>query len=158
MTVLNGALPAFAISGGVPRAVLRGSFDAALFSGFGALLFWDRVLERARGRIPDPARHALDHRLLHLVRVSLVAASVAGIAWLVSEAGLMADAGSLAQSLATVPTVLASTAFGHLLLAQGVGLAAALLLLRRGDRPAQRTAALVASAAVLLLQAGHGHA
>ncbi len=158
MTVLNGALPAFAISGGMPLASLRGLFDAALFSSFGALLFWDRVLERARGRMPDAARQALDRRLLLLVRASLAAASAAGAAWLVSEAGLMADAGSLAQSLATVPTVIASTAFGHLLLAQGIGLATAILLLRRSDRPAQRTVALLASAAVLLLQAGHGHA
>ncbi len=157
MTLLNGAHPAFGISGGMPLASLRGLFDAALFSGFGALLFWAGVLPRARGRMPDEAARALDQRLLLLVRVSLVAALATGVVWLASEAGLMADAGSLAEALGALPTVLAATAFGHLLAAQGLGLGCALLLLRRDVRPRRRNLALAASAGVLLLQAGHGH-
>ena len=158
MTVLNGALPGFDISGGMPLAVLRGSFDAALFSSFGSLLFWAGVLTRARARMPAEAERALDNRLLLLVRVSLVAALATGAAWLLFEAGLMAEADGPAQALGAIPTVLASTAFGHLLAAQGIGLALAILLLRRGTRPGQRNLALAASAGVLLLQAGHGHA
>ncbi len=156
--MLNGALPGFDISGGMPLAVLRGSFDAALFSSFGSLLFWAGVLTRARAKMPAEAERALDNRFLLLVRVSLIAALATGAAWLLFEAGLMADADGPAQSLGAIPTVLASTAFGHLLAAQGIGLALAILLLRRGARPSQRNLALVASAGVLLLQAGHGHA
>ena len=156
--MLNGALPGFDISGGMPLAALRGSFDAALFSSFGSLLFWAGVLTRARAKMPAEAERVLDTRFLLLVRVSLIAALATGLAWLVFEAGLMADADGLAQSLSAIPTVLASTAFGHLLAAQGIGLALAILLLRRGARPSQRNLALVASAGVLLLQAGHGHA
>ena len=154
----HGALPGLAISGGVPLAALRGLFDAALFSGFGTLLFWVGVLPRARGRMPARAALALDARLLLLARASLTAALALGLAWLAAEAALMADADDLAQTLGAIPTVAASTAFGHLLVAQEIGAGLALLPLRRGVRPRRRILALAASAAVLLLQAGHGHA
>ncbi len=154
----DGTVPDFAISGGIPLAGLRGLFDAALFSGFGTLLFWIGVLPRARGKMPVEVAAALDGRLLLLVRASLIAALAIGVAWLAFEAALMGDADNLAQTLETVPTVVASTAFGHLLVAQEIGLGLVLLLLHREARPRHRTLALAASAGVLLLQAGHGHA
>ncbi len=156
--MLGEATPGFAISGGIPLAGLRGLFDAALFSSFGTLLFRIGVLPRARGRMPVKVAAALDGRLLLLVRGSLIAALAIGVAWLAFESALMGDADGLAQTLGTVPTVMASTAFGHLLVAQETGLGLVLLLLRRGVRPRHRTLALAASAGVLLLQAGHGHA
>ncbi len=157
MTLLNGAVPPFAISGGMPLAAIRGAFDLALFSAFGTLLFWVGVLPRARRRMPDEAASALDRRLLALVRGSLALALLAGAAWLGTEAGLMSGADTTAQWRAALPIVAGSTVFGHLLLVQGIGLVAALLLLGRGGRPAWRRLALVLSAGVLLLQAGHGH-
>ena len=156
MTLLNGAMPAFAVSGGMPLAAVRGAFDLGLFSAFGTLLFWVAVLPRARDRMPAEAASTLDRRLLALAQGSLLAALLAGAAWLAMEAEQMSGADTLPQWRAALPVVAGSTAFGHLLLVQGAGLVAALLLLGSGGRPVRRPA-LAASAVVLLLQAGHGH-
>ncbi len=157
MTVLNGALPAFAISGGMPLATIRGGFDLALFSAFGTLLFAVGVLPRARARMPAEAASTLDRLLLALARGSLAAALLAGAAWLAMEAEQMAGAETLAQWRAALPLVSGSTAFGRLLLVQGLGLVAALLLLASGGGALRRRLALSASAIVLVFQAGHGH-
>ncbi len=150
-------LPAFAVSGGMPLAAVRGAFDLLLFSAFGTLLFWVGVLPRARGRMPAEAASTLDQWLLALVQGSLLAALLAGAGWLAMEAAQMSGADTLPQWRAALPVVAGSTAFGHLLLVQGIGLVATLLLLGRRGRRSQQRLALAASAVVLLIQAGHGH-
>ena len=156
--MLNGAYPAFEITGGLPLAVIRGSFDAALFSAFGTLLFWTWVLPRARGRTPAAAQAALDGRLLAVVRISLLAALLAGAGWLAMQSALMAGADGVAQALDAVPTVLTSTGFGHLLALQATALSIVALALGQGTRSNRRTPALALATGALLLQAGHGHA
>ena len=156
--MFDGAAPSFEITGGGSLAVVRGLFDAALFSAFGALLFWTLVLRRALSLTPPEAQAALDRRMLALIRASLALALLAGAGWLVIQAGLMADADSLGQTVDAVPTVLVSTSFGHILALQAAALVAALPTLGRGDAPIRRTVALILATAALMLQAGHGHA
>ena len=156
--MLNGAYPAFAITGGLLLAVIRGLFDAALFSTFGTLLFWTRVLPLARARMPAEAQAVMDRRLLTVVRVSLTTALLTGMGWLVIQSKLMADANGIVQSLSAVPTVVTSTSFGHLLVLQAVVLGAAALALGRGVQPSRKAVALSFATGVVLLQAGHGHA
>lgn len=148
---LPGGAPAFAITGGVPPALLRGLFDAALFTASGGLVFRTLVLKRAAGRMAAAEAGLLDRRLLALIRLGLIAALLLGAGWLLAEGGVMADAGAVGPLLAAMPTVVGSTRFGHLMVLQIAGLGVALLLLRRA------WPALVVSTGVLLLQAGHGH-
>ena len=156
--MLNGAVPGFEITGGLPLVAARGLFDAALFSTFGTLLFWTRVLPLALARTPPEAQAALDRRLLAVVRVSLIVACLSGLGWLAIQSGLMADADGAAQALRAVPSVLASTRFGHLLVLQAAALAAAASALGSGGRADRRTLSLSLATGALLLQAGHGHA
>ena len=138
--------------------LVRGTFDAAVLSGFGSLLFWVWVLPRSRAQTPADTQAVLDRRLLRTIRISLAAIPLAGLAWLVLEAGAMADADGPAQLFAALPTVLTATAFGHLLLLQGAGVALATVALDRDAASWQRHLALAAAGVVLLLQVGHGHA
>lgn len=156
--MLNGAYPAFAITGGLLLAAIRGLFDAALFSLFGTLLFWVRVLPRALQRTPPEAQAALDRGLLAVVRVSLIIALLAGASWLAIQSGLMADAGGAPEALSALPRVVTSTAFGHLLALQAAALATAGVALGRDAQPNRRMMALFPASAALLLQVGHGHA
>ena len=151
-------MPTFLITGGLPLALVRGGFDAALLSVFGTLLFWTRVLPRSRARTAPEARAALDRHLVALVRASLAIALLAGLAWLVTTAGVMAGADRPSEALAALPTVLTITAFGHLLLLQAVCVVLTWIMLGSGIAPRRRTLALLGSTALLLLQVGHSHA
>jgi putative copper export protein/mono/diheme cytochrome c family protein len=151
--VLNGALPSFEIEGSWLLVLVRGLTDAGLLSAFGTLMFRALVLPVALN--DDPV---LNRRLLMLSRAGLGLAVMAGVIWLVLEAGDIADAGGFVQSLSAAPAILSGTLFGHLIGAQVITLLAAALALGKGDRPLRWGLATGLSAIATGLQAGHGHA
>jgi putative copper resistance protein D len=125
-------------------SALRGVSLAACISAFGALLFTTLIL-RARSVPP---------RLYWLTLVSTLGAIVLTLAWLLMQADAMADADTLADSLAAVPVVAFDTAFGHVILARLALLIATLvLLIARRLVPAVLT-----SAVAVVLQTGIAHA
>ena len=143
-------MPAFAVEGGLLPAVTRGLAVAALLSAFGCMVFRVAVLPRAAAG----ARDAADSigRLDGLARRSLGAALGLLAAWLVAQSAELAGTGVI-EGLASVPAVLGSTLFGHVLALQAAAAGGALAAVRR--RPGL---ALALSGAAVLLQAGHGHA
>lgn len=153
-----GVIPAFAIEGGLPLALVRGAWAAALLAALGTLLFMVLVAPRALGRADDAVRTQAGRRLLGLARVELAAALLAAPAWLVAQAADMTGAAGLGAASAASPTVLAATTFGRLLLLQWGALAAAALVLGRGASPVRSRAAAGLATLATLLQVGHEHA
>ncbi len=149
-------LPHFDLQGGVPLCAARAVLVAASLSAFGALAFGSVVAPKAHAAMAPEMATADRARLDRLVRASIVVGLLAAGAWLVLQAGAMADAGSLADAARAVPTVLASTAFGHALAAQAACLAVLLALV--GDGVWRRRAALGMAALAVALEAGHSHA
>ncbi len=135
-------------------ALMRGAFVASVLSSFGGTLFLGVVVPPIGcGSSLAPLR-LIEVRCRRLVWWSLLAAFVAGAAWLGLEAGAIADADTAGQAAAALPVVLFGTRFGQVLLAQALALAASGAALA-ARRPA--AAACLAGLAVLL-EAGHGHA
>ena len=128
--------------------VTRGLFVASLLSSFGATLFLRVVLSGAAPGIEQHCRR--------VAMLSIALACIAGIGWLLVEAGAMAETATLAETIAALPTVLFATWFGTVLLAQGIALIGAgtalALFPRRGNLPAPL------AATATLLEAGHSHA
>lgn len=143
-------MPVFAIEGGLPLALTRGLAVAALLSAFGCLVFRAAVLPRAAAGAPDAAASA--GQLDALARRSLGTALGLLAAWLVVQTADLAGSG-IVDGLASVPAVLGSTLFGHVLALQAGAAAGALMTVRRWPG-----FALALSGAAVLLQAGHGHA
>ena len=150
--------PPFDLQGGVPLCAARAASVAALLSVFGALTFENVVAPRVHARMESGAATADQDRLRHLVRASALAGLLAAGAWLLLQAGTMADAAGLADAARAVPTVLARTAFGQVILVQIACLALLLALVRAGDGIWRRHAALCTATLALILQAGHSHA
>ncbi len=151
-------VPPFDLQGGAPLALARGTALAGLLSVFGTLAFRNLVLPKALTRASTVLADSVKQRLVVLEQASVAATLLAALAWLAIESANMADTGSLAGTLAAIPTVLQDTAFGHVLAWQ----LGALLLLhaaigRRDAALRQRLAFGLASVA-LCLQAGHSHA
>ena len=88
--------------------------------------------------------------------LSIAVALIAGLAWLLVEAGAMAETATLAETLAALPAVLLGTWFGTVLLAQGIALVGAGTALALFPRRSALPAGLAAAAT--LLEAGHSHA
>ncbi len=126
----------------------RGLFVASLLSSFGAALFPCLVL--------PSISPGITRRCRFVVATSMALALLAGSAWLLLEAGAMADASGLAETLAALPTVLFETRFGEVLLLQGLALAGAGVLLVIFPHRSALSAGLAAMAT--LLEAGHSHA
>ncbi len=151
-------LPAFDIDGGVLLALTRAVAVAALLSLFGTLTFRSFVVPRAFARMPVELVEACNLRLLRLSQSSLVASLLGLLAWLVAQSADMADAHSIAPVLAAVPTIIESTAFGHLIAFQIMAVLAAAVVLGRQDKSLRQRGALGFAAVALGLQAGHSHA
>jgi putative copper resistance protein D len=126
----------------------RWVFVASLLWSFGAALFL-RV-------VPSSVSASIERRCRRVAGLSIAVALIAGLAWLLVEAGAMAETATLAETLAALPGVLLGTWFGTVLLAQGIALVGAgtalALFSRRGALPAGL------AAAATLLEAGHSHA
>ncbi len=95
---------------------------------------------------------------MRLVRGSLVAAMLALPAWLVLEASAIAEAANARQALAAIPTVLFSTSFGRVLIAQALTLLAAILAVKVQQSPQWRLATVGFAGLATVLEAGHSHA
>ncbi|MGH7079996.1 MAG: CopD family protein [Acetobacteraceae bacterium] len=139
-------------------ALVHGTALTFLFSAFGSLVFLTLLAAPAMGRMGPADRSMIERRGCALARVSLALAVPGELAWLLFEAGVLAGATDPAIMLRALPVVALKTRFGHLVLAQALALAAALLILggkRRGARPI--LAAGLAGFATLL-EAWHLHA
>ncbi len=123
-------------------------------SAFGALAFSVVVLPRALQRAEAGVAARVRSDVRSAVRLSSVVALLGAGLWLVAQSADLASAGTLAAAVRAVPTVLAQTAFGHVLLLQMLALAA---ILPASSRPPPRLA-FAFSLAALTLQGGHSHA
>jgi len=154
VTILNGAVPGFELAeGGLALALLRGLSVAALFSAYGTLLFRVVVAPKAYEKMAPDEAARIDRQLRRLAGASLALQAAALLAWLVVEAGFIADATSLSERLAALEPVLETTFFGHVMLAQLGGSAVLALVLGRNTRLSAGLAV-----AATLLQVGHSHA
>ncbi len=155
--MLNGALPSFDLAdGGVALALLRALVVLALFSATGTIFFRVLAAPDALGRMPAEIAARVEIMLRRLVRISLAVHLAALLAWLVAEAGLLADAESVGAAFAALPVVLERTEFGHLMLLQASAAVIVAALYGGGRRRLQVAAG--AAAVATLLQAGHSHA
>jgi putative copper export protein/mono/diheme cytochrome c family protein len=137
-------LPTCDIDGGALLAVARGVSVAALLSLFGTLVF--RIFVVPRISLPDDVLAAVRRHLRILVQFSAAVGMLGCAAWLAMESADMAG------SVSGVPTVLASTEFGHLIAGQLVAILATAIAVGRPRL------ALGLAATALGLQAGHSHA
>ena len=126
----------------------RWLFVASLLSSFGAALFL-RV-------VPSSVAASIERRCRRVAGLSIAVALIAGLAWLLVEAGAMAETATLAETLGALPAVLLGTWFGTVLLAQGIALVGAGTALALFPRRSALPAGLAAAAT--LLEAGHSHA
>jgi putative copper export protein len=151
-------MPSFDPDGGFALAILRAAAVGGLLSAFGTLLFGAMIAPRAFAGAPAEVTAPAWRALGRLARFSLLAALAGAWAWLVAEAGWIADAPGLRDTLLAVPPVLSGTLFGHAVAIRLVALAITLAAL--GRRPTAlrwRLAALLCGATVSL-HAAHSHA
>jgi putative copper resistance protein D len=135
-------------------ALMRGLFVAGALSSFGTLLFGLAVWTPAARALDAAANARIARRLRTILAASLGLALIAGLDWLVLQAHAMAEAQTLGETLAAVPSVLFGTRFGQLLVAQaGALIGAAVCAALRRNLPATLLAGLA-----VLLEAGHSHA
>ena len=154
---MNGAaLPVFDLEGGLMLALARGLSVAALLSVFGALLFRTALAPPVLVRMEAGEAAIFQRRWRGLFWSSWAIAVLAALGWLLLQAASMADASSILAGAAAVPTVLADTQFGHLVLLQITALVLTALATGRGER--HRWIATGFAAIATALQAGHSHA
>jgi putative copper export protein len=135
----------------------RGTFVAALFSAFGASLFIRVVAPQGLTLVGAGDAASIERRSLRLVRVSLAAALVALLGWLVLETSDMSDATNVTDVAAAIPAVVLETSFGRDVTAQALSVLAALLLLAAWPQR-WRFASVGLAGLALVVQAGHSHA
>lgn len=143
--------------GGLLLALARALSVAGLLSVFGTLLFRVVVVPRAFARTPELAA-PVGGRLLRLARLGLGVQLVATLAWLVLQAADMAQAGSVAGTMAAVPVVVSGTVFGRLVALQLAAIAGVALAVGRGGGLARQRVACGLAGGAVALQAWHGHA
>ena len=156
--MLNGAVPPFVLDqGGLLLVLVRGFAVLGLLAAFGTLVFRSLVAPRAYVRCEADAAGMLDALLVRLGMGELAWAAVLLMLWLPVQAATIIGSDAPASVTHALPTLLSDTAFGHLVVAQLVCVAAAAATLWRGGRWSGYLAPLLAGAAVVL-QVGHGHA
>jgi len=138
-------------------ALVRGLFVAALLSTFGSCLFRKLVVPSALALVKGDEAKELDRACLQIARWSSLLAILVLLVWLVLESGLMADAQTVGEAFAAVPSVIWSTSFGHVLAAQALVLLATVTALSLQWRHSPLATTVSAGIAVLL-QAAHSHA
>jgi putative copper resistance protein D len=134
----------------------RGLFVACVLSGFGAALFAQTLMKPVGQGLDAKARGLIEDRVRDVTRLSLMAALLVGIPWLVLEAKAMAGASTLAETIAAIPEILLHTSFGQVLALQVVAIAGALAAAAIQRFPSFPALALAGLA--VLLEAGHSHA
>jgi len=146
------------LQGGFAVAAARGAMVTALLSAFGTIVFRNLVASPAFAGMPQDCADRLKRRLLGLAQASVAAGVLGGLAWLVVQACYMADAESVAETFAAVPTVLLKTSFGHVIAGQLAALLILSLVIGRRDTRLRQRVALGVATVALALQAGHSHA
>jgi putative copper resistance protein D len=143
-------------AGTILVALLHGFYLAALFSGFGTMLFLLGIARPALQLVPDLERGEAFRACLVLARVSLLMSILLGIAWLGSETAVLAGASGPRQAIRALPLVIGQTEFGHLLVTQ-ISLSAAALILA-GRETWRLGVAMGCACIATLLEAWHLHA
>jgi putative copper resistance protein D len=152
------AMPSFELSGiEFLLALIRGMFAAGVLSSFGATLFVSVLMLPVTQRLEPSTAWLIERRCRTVTWGSLVAAAMAGLLWLVLEAGFIADAETAGQAVAAVPSVLLDTRFGQVLAIQAFALLGASAAMATRRRAGPLAAACFAGVATLL-EAGHSHA
>ena len=151
-------VPPFDLQGGLPLAAARCAAVTGLLSVFGVLTFRVVVAPPALAHAPASVAADTTRRLMRITQLSLAAAVLGLAVWLLVQSATMSDAGLLTDVLAAVPTVLAKTAFGHVVALQLLALLATGLALGRRDRVPRQRAAFAAATVAVCLEAGHSHA
>ena len=147
-------LPPFVLEGGLPLALARGLSVAGLFSVFGSTLARVAVMPLALARLGPAEAPVLERRWRRLVWAGLLLVAVALAAWTGLVAGTLADMPGLGGIVATLPTLLRDTEFGHTVLLQfGVLVLVAMAVARGLHGPAAGLAAIAVA-----LQVAHSHA
>ena len=139
----------------IALAALRGAHVAALLSLFGTLVFSALVAPAGLAAAPEVGP-AVRIRLTRFSLFSALAAFGLGVAWLVSQAAVIASAETLRETLSALPIVATDTQFGRLVLVR-LGLLLAVLPLLWAPRLGLVAAILLAGGA-LGLQPALGHA
>jgi putative copper export protein/cytochrome c553 len=148
------ALPPFDLQGGVTIALARAVTVTALLSVFGTVVFRTIVAPKTFAGMAQGEVAAAERQLLKLAYASVAFAIGGAALWLVAQAATMADADSVRNAFAAVPTVLSKTSFGHVIALQ----LGALVILAATLGFRSRSAALVIATIAVSLQAGHSHA
>ena len=91
-------------------AFIRGLFVAALFSIFGASLFRILIAPAAMKLARGAATTEIDRHCLLIARWSRLIAALVMLAWLALESGMIADAETVEQALAAIPSVIGTQA------------------------------------------------
>ncbi len=151
-------MPPFDPEGGLALILLRAAAVASLLSAFGTLVFGVAVAPRAFTGAPAEVSRPAWRALTRLCRVSLLAAVLFALAWLVAESGQLAGASGLAATLSAVPTVLSGTVFGQALALRLIALVIVIAVLGRQPSVLRWWAATVLCGAALCLHAAHSHA
>jgi putative copper export protein len=147
-------VPGFDLQGGAALVAARDAFVTPLLSAFGTTLFRVVVAPKAFALMAPELHARVARRLLVWARASVAAALLGGVAWLLVQAAVMADADGVAGAFAAVPSVLGKTMFGHVVALQLALLVVLAAVLSGGG---QRVALGVATL-IVALQAGHSHA
>jgi copper resistance protein D len=135
----------------------RAAFVASVLSTFGVALFLSMLMPPVARRLEPSAVCLIERQCRTVAWGSLLAASVAGLLWLVLETGAIVDAETTFQAVAAVPTVLVATRFGQVLVAQAIAVFGAGAAMTTSWRVAPSATAFLAGAATVL-EAGHSHA
>lgn len=143
-------------SGGIGLVLTRGVVDAVVLTVCGTLVFLTLVAPAGMVVLPRDAAAVFDRRLTRLARGLAVLALLALAVWLVLIGQSLADVTGLGPSLDAAWTVILSTSFGHIVVAEA---AALLLILGAIALPIGRRGLSCGLGVVLAgLQACHGHA
>ena len=97
-------------------------FRSRLFSIFGASLFRILIAPAAMKLAGGAATTEIDRHCLLIARWSTLIAALVMLGWLALESGMIADAETVEQALAAIPSVIWNTSFGHILAAQTLAL------------------------------------
>ena len=136
---------------------VRAAFVASVLSTFGVALFLSRLMPTVARRLEPSAVYLIERQCRTVAWWSLLAASIAGLFWLVLETGAIVDAETISQAIAAVPTVLVATRFGQVLVGQALALLGARAAMATSWGVAPSATAFLAGAATVL-EAGHSHA
>src|SRR6478672_5275789 len=130
--------------------LVRAAFVASVLSSFGVALFLSMLIPAVARRLEPSAACLVERQCQTVAWGSLLAASMAGLFWLVLETGAIVEAETISQALAAVPTVLVATRFGQVLVGQALALFGVGAAMANSWRVGPSATAFLAGAATVL--------